>query len=1247
MFAVIMLVCKLGVAQEINFAPADWENPAIFEKGQNEPHAFHIPYSNREDALNKDKETCKNYLLLNGQWKFKWVEKPSLVPDGFYQSNYNVKNWDEITVPASWQMEGYGHPKFRNIPQTFESNPPFIPEYYNPTGCYKRKFNVPANWKSKEVMLRFEGIKSASYVWINGKRVGYNQGGFEPAEYNVSKYLKEGENDLSVQVIRFCDGSYLEDQDMWRLSGIFRDVKLYAQPKVFIHDFYFTTDLDEDYTNAVLDIELEVKNAFETDVTGYSITVDVFDAQNKSILDGALTKKNLQISSGNINKIELQAQVDNPLKWSAEFPNLYTILFELKDENGNSLEAFSKKLGFREVEIIDEAILVNGVPIKFNGVNSHMHHPRHGQTVPLDILRKDLLIMKQFNINSVRTCHYPPTSEYLDMADELGMYIIDEVSVEAHENIWLSSDTSYTEMYKDRSRKLVYRDRNHASIVIWSAGNESGSGENIHEVIKAGNAIDSSRPGWMYGGNTFSIPFEDITGPRYWLPLQVKNLAEHKVFGPNDHRPSFMDEYLAATGNGLGGLDEYWELIWKYPRITGGAIWDWISPGIHTPLWITSDASDFKNDGAVMGRPTFVEGKNGRGLKFSGHDDWVEFYRSPSLDITGKELAISFWVNPSEIPQPNYFIAKGKYQYGIIMENPENLEFYIHSDKRISAKTKVPANWYGNWHHVAGIYDGQSLKLYVDNELAAEKKYSGAISHTPFPLCIGREAETQDQGQYSGRLSSMIIDDVMVFDKAVELKELGTEAIKSQALLALDFETDKKEGEFYAVGLGGRTYGIIWPDREIQPEIYQIKKSAQPVKVEALDLENGLVKITNRHHFKNLDEFNTVWELLENGKVVQSGSMDISLASQKTAEVTIPFKKVESANKEEIILTVSFRMKKQTKWAGADQEVAWDQLKFPVSQCVTMKQVTSASPIKMNETQNEISIVGSQFEYVFNKQSGTLSTMIYNNINYLSSGPEFNVWRAPLANDVDPWGAKEFTLKNFTTGKGRSIDNQLRTLGLNNLQVQVDHVEANWISDSEVRIVFKIYSQASDSLPLSAFERNECWTVYGDGNMELTQEIIPHGLMPEMLPRVGMQFQLTKSFSELEWYGSGPFETYPDRKTGAKIGVFKTNVDKEYVPYIMPQDYGNHTDVRWLKIANIDGNGMMIKSDQLLNFSFQKFSTDNLSRAVYSYQLHEAPFNTLNVDYEVSGVGGTAIRQLEKYRVKPQVKTYHITICPF
>ncbi|MFW5774588.1 MAG: beta-galactosidase domain 4-containing protein, partial [Tangfeifania sp.] len=714
------------------------------------------------------------------------------------------------------------------------------------------------------------------------------------------------------------------------------------------------------------------------------------------------------------------------------------------------------------------------------------------------------------------------------------------------------------------------------------------------------------------------------------------------------NRASFMDEYLAATGNGLGGMDEYWELIRKYPRLTGGAIWDWISPGMTTPRLILPDASPAKNNGQIMGRPVFVEGKNGRGLEFSGHDDWVEFYRHPSLDITGNEISIGFWVKPFEIPQPNEFLMKGKYQYGIRMENPETLEFYVHSGERVSAKAKVGDNFYGNWHHIAGIYDGEKLKLYVDEELVAETEFSGNISSTPFPLCIGREAETQDQGEHSGRMSKMVIDEVKVFDKAVTIGELQTGL--NDAVLALDFETDKKEGEFYSVGLGGRTYGIIWPDRTIQPEIHQIKKSGQPVGFKMVDAEKGVVKITNFHHFKNLSELDGNWQLQLDGEVVQQGNLFIELPAQQSGEFEIPFNPANSEG--EKILLVSFKLKEDESWADAGHEIAWEQFVLPSEK--TADNETVVGNVEVNETESGILLKGENFNYRIDKNSGRFSSIQFNGKEYIEQGPEFMVWRAPIANDIDPWGSYMFEEGKMTPGYGRSIDNQLRTLGMRDLKIQVDEIQTKKAGGNAV---IEIKAWSNSSLPasrrmewggnFSTFERNETWTISPDGTIELEQEIVPHGPMPDMLQKAGLQFQLPKEFSSVEWYGRGPFETYPDRKTGAKVGIYESDADEMFVPYIIPQEYGNRTDVRWLSVQNEEGKGLLIKGDEPLNFSLHKYSTDNLSRAMYTYQLEEAPNTILNVDYEVSGVGGTAIRQLQQYRVMPGVKKYRLTIQPF
>jgi len=1007
LFLLVLFSGTLLFSQEVEFNASDWEDPSIFEKGQVAPHAFYVPFSSVEAAKENNPFNNDNYQLLNGQWKFKWVETPEQVPERFWEPNYNVSAWDEIKVPSNWQMEGYGHPKFRNIMLSFESNPPEIPDYFNPVGLYKHTINIPKQWADKEVILRFEGIKSASYVWVNGKKVGYNQGGFEPAEFNISPFIKTGKNDLSVEVIRFCDGSYLENQDMWQLSGIFRDVKLYAQPKTAIHDAYVITDLDENYEHATLRLEVDVINKYASDKK-VTVEIDIVDEKKQSILSEKLRSGISSVAAASLEKLRLTALITNPKKWSAEYPHLYQLLIHLKDESGKTLEVITQKMGFREVEYQNQLLTVNGVPVKLNGINSHMHDPENGQAVPLEILRKDLLIMKQFNINCVRTSHYPPSPEYIEMADELGIYVIDEVGDEAHSNTQLSEDPAWTEMYKDRSRKLVYRDRNHPSVIFWSAGNESGSGENIKAVIETGKRIDPSRPAWMYGGNTFYIPFEDIVGPRYWIPLYLRNLAEGKVLPADDNRASFMDEYIAATGNGLGGMDEYWELIRTSPRLIGGAIWDYVSPGIKTPRWVLPDASPAKNDGQIMGRPVFTEGKNGRGLKLSGHDDWVEFYRDPSLDITGKELSIGCWVKPYKIEQPNVFLSKGKSQFGIQMENPETLEFYITTKQltsrninaiRISAKAKVSDDFYGKWHFVAGIYDGKKVKLFLDNKLIGETEFDGEMMSSAFPLCIGREAEKQDQGEFQGRMSNLVIDNVKIFDRVVTLSDLASNT--KDAVLALDFETDKKEGDFYAIGLGGRTYGVIWPNREIQPEIYQMKKSGQPVWFELIDAQTGELRITNFHHFKNLNELAGSWTLQLNGKIIQQGTLNLDLPAQQSKNIKIPYEKVHQDG--EKILLISLKLKDAMPWAEAGHEIAWEQFSLPSeSKPVVANEVKSR--VQMEETEEEIQISGKNFDYIMNKNSGQITSLRFGDVDYLVKGPEFMIWRAPMANTIDPWG---------------------------------------------------------------------------------------------------------------------------------------------------------------------------------------------------------------------------------------------------
>ena len=1228
----------------------EWQNPAIFQRNQTQPHAKIIPYDSVDKALENNLPDNPNFLSLDGIWKFLFVDHPGFVPEGFFQPKYNTKDWNNIQVPSNWETEGFGHPKFRNIAMTIATKPPHLPNDYNPTGCYKRIFQLPSNWKSREVFLRFEGVKSASLVWINGKEAGYNEGGFEPAEYNITQLLNPGKNEIAVQVMRYSDGSFLENQDMWRLSGIFRSVALIAKPRVHLQDYYAYTTFDSNYQNAILNLEVSVENNSGLETGNHTLEIDLIDQNAKRVWEKPVSETTGVIENKSHQKVTFRIPVTEPLKWSSEKPNRYILSITLKDSRGKVLESIAPKIGFRQTEIKEGAVWVNGRMVKLNGVNSHMHHPVKGQAVPLKTLRKDLELMKKFNINLVRTSHYPASPEYLDLADEIGIYVISEAGTECHDNEYLSEMPEWAALFIDRGIKMIYRDRNHPSVIFWSAGNEAGEGKNLQLLMEEGRKIDPSRPGFMYGGNTFHIPFEDIVGPRYWRPLEIKNLAEGKVTGPDDHRPSFQDEYLAATGNGLGGLDEYWELIWKYPRLTGGAIWDWISPGMTNKVVLTKDDSPLKNNPAIMGRPSFIEGKSGKAIHLSGHDDWVEFYRHPDLDLAGDQLTVEFWIKPERNEQPNTFITKGIHQWGIIQPDQDRLEFYLQTVNNENLIVNIPQNWYGEWHHISAIYNGERMMLYIDFEKAGEKAASGNIRNGAYPICLGRNAELHDQGEFRGRLSACALDEVRIYDKALTIEEIRNQTPEKASKMSratLRFEDTWNEGQFFGTGLGGRTYGIIWPDRTIQPEIFQIKKSAQPVLIELLDENSGSLKFTNRHNFTDLKEFNLHWTITDsrNDTLISEVITGPECLPGESMTMNLGYDRTFWGTDKDVWLTVSFILKESSGWADKGHEIAWEQFLVTKAEKPLTNLEKMMTPPTIDIDDKAIIIRGEQFTYTIDKKSGTFTSMKVRDRELIRSGFDFSVWRAPLANDMDPWGSSEFTKSHFTPGLGRSIENQLRTLGMEYPDRQVSEIVAGDLNSQNASLKMVIFTGKNGMN--SGFEEIRSYIFHPDGTIDLTHKIIPHGEMPLLLPRKGLFFTLPDEYNQIEWYGRGPFETYPDRKTGAKTGIWKSEAASEYVPYLIPQDHGNKTDVRWLSVRNREGQGFVVEATgDLLNFSLHQYDTDQLTRAVYPFQLARPGFLTLNIDYEISGVGETARRTLTKYRVFPSSGEYSLKLRP-
>ncbi len=1203
--------------------PNDWENPKVFAKNQTDPHVSVVPHQDQQAALEYNQEDSPYYQSLNGYWKFSWSLNPREAPEDFHETGYSTGDWDVIPVPSNWQMHGYGRVHYRNVGHAFPSDPPNVPEDYNPVGCYKKSFQFRDDWKNREVFLRFDGVKSAFYVWVNGEMVGYDQGSMTPAEFNITPYLEDGENQLAVKVYRFSDGTYLECQDMVRLSGIYRRVYLYSKPRVHLKDFYVRPDLDENYKNATLSIDAQIRNATNNNTENYTLRASLYNTRDEEVFTEEIIDEGIGIQSGTFTEVSFEKQIENPAKWSAEFPNLYTLTLRLINPEGETTEIIGEKVGFREVEIKDKAVLVNGVPVKFNGVNWIPHHANHGKAVSEEMILRDLKTMKQHNINCIRTSHYPPDPKLLELADKYGIYIVDEANIEAHANLHLSEEPAWRDAFLDRATRMVHRDKNHPSVVIWSVGNEAGKGDNLAEAIKAGKAIDPTRPGWLYGGNSGRYPFEDIVGPRYPTVEELTNIANSS---DEFTRPSFMDEYSHAYGNGMGNHYEISKLIRSTRRLTGGAVWDWKNQGLEHPRQMIIDQSGNKNNGVLMGGATLSKGESGKALDLSGHDDWVEIYKDPSLDITGKALTLSAWVYPRPWKGKSPIITKGRDQYALLQSDSETLEFNIFDGESIAVHTDLPGNWYQNWHHVAGVYDGSELKLYIDGELQNTRDHKGSIHDGSAPVTIGRTWSTE-------WVSNALIDEARIYKKALSEVEVqqSMNGQGKEAKLWLKFDKKEHHGSYLGYGIYSQpnsTDGIVYTNGKPQSELIHVGKNLQPVHVKGVNLEKGEISVSNEFHFRNLNQLNTVWKILEDGKVIQSGNTHLHVPAAHTDTVSLIYQKPEIKPGSEYWLEISFRLKGKHGLLADGHEMAWEQLKLPFHKKKT-KHVMNGEDlpeITVEETANTAVFANPFFKCTISKQTGKIISYSYEDKEYLKKPLSFNAWRAPILNEQ------------------RHIGEEWREAGLDELVHRVESFEVNAESSNKYRV--NIESNVTGAETENGFIVNTTLTILGNGALTISQDIDPLGDLPERLPKIGLQAVLNKEYDHLKWYGRGPVENYPGRKHAARIGIHSKTVQELYEPYIVPGDYGNRSDVRWAAFTNDQGTGWLVSGDDLLNISAHPFSTDNLDRARYTWQLNPAEAVYFNIDHVVSGVGTKFHEPLEEYQVKTRPYSYTIRLQP-
>ena len=1232
------------------------ENTSVFEENQEEGHAYYLD---------------NDHLSLNGQWRFFFANTPEEVPQQFFASDFKDSKWRTISVPSNWEMEGYGDALFRNVAAPFKANPPFVPREYNPSGAYRKTFTLPAKWQGHQVFLRLEKVQSASFVWINGQQVGYNEGGQEPAEYDVTPYVGPGKNTLAVCVVKYSDGYYLEGQDYWRLAGIFDDVTLYATPKTRLLDWFVTTDLDDQYRDATMKVKVDVKK-YEDTSASYAVRATLTDAKGSKVKE--MQSDHFALNGKGKKSVELSSLITNPDKWTCETPVLYQLKLELLNEAGSVMQEITSKMGFKETEIRHQTFYLNGQPIKVNAINTHMQHPELGHAMNEETIRKDMEILKQHNFNAVRTSHYPPVNKYLELADEYGLYIIDEAGTEAHATEFVSSDQRFREMYLERVQKMVLRDRNHACVLFWSAGNESGEGPLITEVVKEGKRLDPTRY-FMYGGNAYAHPGEEIIGPRYPTPYELE-MNTAMVPEKEDPRPSFMDEYLSVAGNAGGGLDEYWNVIRRHPRLMGGAIWDFVNPGLTEHIRPLTDSSPYNTPVHLMGNAKVEKGV----LHLNGHDEWVEVYRSQNVELSGKELTISFDVKPGKLSgmyEGAPYITKGNTQFGVVQKGGTKLQFYLHSGVKHTLDVDLPDNWTGNWHHVTASWNGQEMKLFIDGQLKGTQPTAapepannrrgnrgsgerGVLSNFPYPINIGRFAGNHAQDPQTIYTADAEMDNVAIYNKCLAD---GTGRAED-AVLYLTFDGNGDEGTFYTIGGNMRTYGSIWPDRTVQPEMKQMKWTTQPLSIRLLNADTGEAEVTNRLFFTDLSQYASHWTLMADGEVLEEGDIQFTTAPQQTQVVTIPYHKPAIVPGKEYRVTITSALKHDEVWAKAGHEVAWDQLELTswntpvpaVSPADVPDSLLTAENVKTQEDEQQIIISGKDFSYAISKETGNLQQIEVAGRQVLKSPLSFNLWRAPLANEFDSWDAFRVN-GGYAEGYGNMVSTLWYSKGVNQLRIRPAEVRLTHNQRQTIVRVRQLVQVGASSygaldlyisgVQLAGFTLDYTYHFFDDGTVRIENHLSPQGRLPEMLPRIGFTTTVANEFDQITWYGRGPEENYPDRKTGYQVGIWNKTVAQMYEPYLLPQDHALRTDNRYVQLLDKDGRGVQISMNEPFNFNAYPFTTDNLTKSQFTYQLQpQKDRYTFNLDYATTGVGCTCVYVLDEYRVKPAAYDRVITIKP-
>jgi len=1212
----------------------EWNNNITTFQVNAEPgHASLMPYESTAKALAADRTDSAFRQDLDGTWKFLFASKPADRSLNFFEPSVDDSSWDDMDVPSNWEMTAsnpqgkrYGSPLYVNITYPWAGanggnenpQPPFAPTLVNPVGQYRRTFTVPEGWAGRRTFVHFDGVKSAFYVWINGVKIGYREDSYDDSEFDVTDYLQPGENTIAVEVYKYSDGAWMEDQDMIRLGGIFRSVYLFSTPQVHLRDFFVKTPLRDGYTQGDLSLTTSIRD-YGAAVTGsYTVSTQLYDADDKPVWSAPLTQSSDlgAVAPGTDATISAVKGVDHPRLWSAEDPYLYTAVMQLKNPAGQVIETLSTKVGFREFVMRDGLMQINGKRIELRGTNRHEMDPDVGMALTPEKIRKDLTLMKQHNITALRTSHYPNNPYTYELADEFGIYVIDETNLETHgiSGQYPGGNTDWLQPILDRTQRVVQRDKNHASVIIWSLGNESGGGQDFvaqHDWIKS---FDTTRLVHYQGDNRASV--SDVRSQMYENLQRV----EERALDSSDTRPYLMQEFAHSMGNSTGNLKEYWDLVRRYPVLQGGFIWDFVDQALREPVpaggrrIVTADGP-WNLQGALTDDATVDPS--------TGLSGGVTFQDSADKTFPGS-FSVEAWLTPQNRGSEQAIFGKGNQEWALKTKSVggsiSRLEFFVYQDDWHYAQVDLPASWVGSQHHVVGVYDAAShqVRVYVDGAKASAAAPSGPVNGGS-PLTIGT-----DPGGSVGATFAGTIQQARIYGRALSDADAAASAPASDAdlLLGMDMKnlqvtTIPYEGDSY-LAYGGdwgdspndgvfSGDGIVGADRIADGKADEVKAVYQTVQVAATSTP-GTVRVTNENLFTNVNQFRAAWRLLADGKVVQQGVLPdsaVDIAPGASKDVAVDVRPVAGAAPgTEYLLDVSFQLKGTTAWAPAGFEIAKGQVPVDLDAPAVVPTPSGAlGALTVDQSAGStVSVSGDGFSLSVDKTTGTLSHFQSHGVELVSSGPAPNFWRAPTDNDNS---------NNFMGKAGA------------------------WLQAGEKRTVSSVQVQSQDSgravvvsvagtLPTgtSASGYTTTYTIFGNGEVKVDNTLHPGSSSLSFIPEVGTMLSLPASLTNVDYYGRGPFENYIDRRTGADVGLYSTTVDELGSHYLRPQEEGERTDARWVAFTNDDGVGLLATGEPLIEFNASHFTPQDFSQgARHLYQLTPRDEVVLRLSLRQMGVG--------------------------